>query len=242
VSNEPRHYSDKPHPGAGASRLRIAGRAGIYHAVGVRMKPSKTSTKHPYAAIEHRVIDSLAYADLSFSARALLVIITRQLSKNNNGKLQATFSWCSKYGFAERTLIRAIQELISHGFIYRTRAGGYQQGAAQYAVTWLSVTSKEGLFLAGFVPCAWRDWKPEEKNLPPAKVQLDPCKNGIRTASTPAKNAARGTAKSADNEYVPIEGSLSTHPAHRESARATASIHRFPQVASGRMEPIKHYA
>jgi hypothetical protein len=130
---------------------------------------SKTSTKHPYAAIEHRVLDHPAYADLSFSARSLLVLIARQLTKNNNGRLQATFTWCGKYGFAERTLIRAIQELISHGFIYRTRSGGYQQGAAQYAVTWLSITSKEGLFLTGFVPCAWRDWKPDKKKYPPQK-------------------------------------------------------------------------
>jgi hypothetical protein len=44
------------------------------------MKPTKASTKHPYAAIEHRVIDSPAYADLSYAARSLLVSITRQLS------------------------------------------------------------------------------------------------------------------------------------------------------------------
>lgn len=204
---------------------------------------AKPSTKHPYCAIEHRVVDSLAYADLSFSARALLVIITRQLSKNNNGRLMATYSYLHKFGFdSEHTISRAIKVLISHGMIYRTRSGGYQQGAAQYAVTWLSVTSKEELFLAGFVPCAWRDWKPEEKNLPPQKVQLTHGKKGIRTTLPTAHYAARHPPKSADTEYVPIEGCLSTHPAHRESARATASIHRLPQVAGGRMQPIKHYA
>lgn len=179
---------------------------------------SKTSTKHPYAAIEHRVIDHPAYADLSFSARSLLILMTRQLTKNNNGRLQATFSYMNKYGFdSEHTICKCIKELISHGMIYRSRAGGYQQGAAQYAVTWLSITSKEGLFLAGFKPCAWRDWKPDEKNLPPQKVQLDHCKKGIRTTPTTAKSAARHPPKSADNEYVPIEGSLSTHAEQRES-------------------------
>ena len=92
---------------------------------------AKLSTKHPYAAIEHRVIDSDAYADLTFSARSLLVLITRQLSKDNNGRLQATYSYMRKYGFSENTLGRAIKELISHGMIYRTRSGGYQQGAPQ---------------------------------------------------------------------------------------------------------------
>ena len=47
------------------------------------MSAKKTATKHPYAAIEHRVIDSPAYADLAFSARSLLVIFTRQLTKDN---------------------------------------------------------------------------------------------------------------------------------------------------------------
>ena len=119
--------------------------------------PRKTSTRHPYAAIEHRVIDDPAYADLTFSARSLLVLMARQLTKDNNGRLQATFSFMRRYGFSENTLSRSIRELISHGMIYRTRSGGYQQGAAQYAVTWLSICKdRNGLFIDGFKPCAWR--------------------------------------------------------------------------------------
>lgn len=52
---------------------------------------AKPSTKHPYAAIEHRVIDSPAYADLTHSACRLLSLLARQLTKENNGNLQATF-------------------------------------------------------------------------------------------------------------------------------------------------------
>ncbi len=182
------------------------------------MKPSKTSTKHPYAAIEHRVIDSPAYASLSFSARSLLVLITRQLTKSNNGRLQATFSYMHRFGFkSEHTLSRCIKELISRGFIYRSRVGGYQQGAAQYAVTWLSITSKEGLFLAGFKPCAWRDWKLEEKNSPPSKMQDTHCKNGIRTLPATVKSAASYPLKSADNELIPCRGKFPTHSAHSKS-------------------------
>ena len=43
---------------------------------------TKTTTKHPFAAIEHRVIDSPAYADLTFSARSLLQLFARQLSRD----------------------------------------------------------------------------------------------------------------------------------------------------------------
>lgn len=204
---------------------------------------SQTPTKHPYAAIEHRVIDSPAYADLSFSARSLLVLITRQLSKDNNGHLQATYRYMRRFGFdSEHTISRCIKELIAHGLIYRARSGGYQQGAAQYAVTWLPIKNRQGLFLDGFKACAWRDWEPEQKKSSPANVQDTHGKKGMRTTSTTALIAVGSTPKSADNELIPCRGILSTHSAHREPARTTASIYRLPLIAGGRMEPIQFYA
>ena len=149
--------------------------------------PRKTSTKHPYAAIEHRVIDSPAYADLTFSARSMLQLFARQLSKDNNGRLQATHSYLERFGFSDRTLTRAVKELIAHGFIYRTRCGGYQQGASQYAVTWLKITQREGLFLDGFLPCAWRYWQPSENKTPPANLRYSNRKNGDRQLVAQAK-------------------------------------------------------
>jgi len=150
-----------------------------------KMMREKTLTKHPYAAIEHRVIDSAAYADLTYSARALLLLIARQLTKDNNGHLQATFSYMRRFGVSENTLSRAIRELIAHGMIYRSRVGGYKQGAAQYAVTWLSITNKKELYLKGFVHCAWRKWDSTEKKIShskikaysPQKWQIDPYYN-----------------------------------------------------------------
>ncbi len=136
-------------------------------------KQTKTSTKHPFAAIEHRVIDSESYADLTFSGRALLIQIARQLTKpNNNGHLQATFSDMERFGFSANTLTRATHELITHGFIYKTKSGGFHQGAAQFAVTWLSVTNTHGIFMQGFKPCAWRDWQPEQEKSRPPKVSI----------------------------------------------------------------------
>lgn len=167
----------------------------------------KTSTKHPYAAIEHRVIDSLAYADLTYSARALLTIMTRQLTKDNNGHLQATHTYLKRFGFSENTVTRGIAELISHGMICRTRSGGYQQGAAKYAVTWLSISKREGIFLAGFKSCAWREWQPADKKTPPPKMMDTHLKNGEWTPPTTPKSAAGSTPKLGDIEYVPCRGS-----------------------------------
>jgi hypothetical protein len=124
---------------------------------------SKPSLKHPYAAIEHRVIDSPAYADLTYAARALLVLFTRQMTKENNGHLLAAHSYLVKFGFSKATLSRAIRELITHGMIYKTKSGGFHLGSAKFAVTWLPVKNTAGIFMQGFKSCAWRDWTPQIK-------------------------------------------------------------------------------
>ena len=95
---------------------------------------------------------------------------------------------CVALGLSENTLGRAICELISHGMIYRARSGGYQQGAAQYAVTWLSIKNKQGLFLNGFVHCAWRNWEPKERKLAPPKLRHTHRKKGKWTPTTTPKN------------------------------------------------------
>lgn len=144
------------------------------------MRKVKAMAKtHPYAAIEHRVIDSPAFADLSGSAKLLLLLLARQVTvnrewpKGNNGHLQAAFSWCCKYGIkSEHTLQKAIAELISHGFICRTRSHGANKVCARYALTWLPIKEHKGIFTAGFVSCAWREWTTQEKKLPTKSAAL----------------------------------------------------------------------
>ena len=185
-------------------------------------QPRKTSTKHPYAAIEHRVIDSPAFADLTPSAVKLLLLLARQLTKDNNGHLQATFSYMRRFEFSENTLSRAIQELIAHGIIYRTRSGGYQQGAAQYAVTWLKVTNRQNIFVDGFKPFAWRDWEPEKpirKKTPPSKLMDTHRKNGEWTISTTPKFEAGSPPKIKDNELMPCRAVVSAHSQRRNRTR-----------------------
>lgn len=202
---------------------------------------TKTSKTHPYAAIEHRVIDSPAFATLRPSSCLLLVLIVRQLTKSNNGHLQATYSYMSKYGInSEKTLSRSIRQLIAHGFIYRTRAGGYQKGAAQYAVTWLSITKRDGLFLSGFKPCAWRDWSPNNRNFRPPKVQSISGKNGMCPLSTTVKSAVSIPPKNADNELIPIYIPFTGDINHLIEP---PNILRLPRIANGRLHPIsQHYA
>lgn len=157
---------------------------------------TKTTTKHPYAAIEHRVIDSPAYAELTHSSCRLLTLLTRQLTKENNGNLQATFTWCKERGIgSEHTLRDAIADLIAHGFIYRTRSHGANKAWARYAVTWLPIKNKDGLFLAGFVPCAWRDWEPPEKKAPSKKCRNNPAESAVSQSRNRQKVQEHGGQK-----------------------------------------------
>lgn len=165
---------------------------------------TKTSTKHPYAAIEHRVIDSPAFAALRPSSVKLLLLLARQMTKDNNGHLHAAFKWCAGYEIgSEHTLRDAIAQLIAHGLIYRTRSHGANGAWARYAVTWLPIKNRDGLFLAGFKPFAWRDWAPSEKKSTPQKVQEQSGRKCSFTPEHPAESAGSRGAKSADNELMP---------------------------------------
>lgn len=132
-------------------------------------KPRQKKPARQYAAIDHEVLDSKAWGHLSPSACKVLMVIVRQESRDNNGRLQATHSYMSYFGgISTSTLRESIKSLIAHGLIYRTRGRGMDaQGknvAALYALTWRPLTSdRRGLSCDGFVAHAYRKWVPEEK-------------------------------------------------------------------------------
>lgn len=163
--------------------------------------PSKPTKRHPYAAMDHRVMDSPAYADMGFSGRALLHLMTRQLTKDNNGHLQATFSWCKRYGFgSEHTLRAALAEVIAHGFVYRSRSHGANGAWAHYALTWLPVKKRDGLFMDGFKAFAYRDWQPEQKKSSPQKLPEQSSRKCSFTPQLPAESAGSHPAECAEYE------------------------------------------
>ena len=133
----------------------------------------KPKVTHRYAAIEHRVIDSWAFSSLKHSSVRLLIVLVRQLTNDNNGHLQATWKYGKKKGIgSENTLRDGIKELIERGLIYRTRSRGANKVPALYAVTWLTITKKEGLYLHGFNKDGWKAW--EEKKHPQENAGLKP--------------------------------------------------------------------
>lgn len=179
---------------------------GIDHNEARRQRAADKSkrTVHPFVALEHRVMDSPAYADLGFAARNLIDLMARQLTRDNNGHLQATFSWCKRYGFgSEHTLRGAIADLVSHGFIFKTRSHGANGAWARYALTWLAIRKTDGLYLENFRPFAYRNWVP--KDMPSGfssrqKVQDQSGRKCSFTPQLPAESAGSGTAESADYE------------------------------------------
>ena len=177
---------------------------------------SAKATSHPFIALDHRVIDSAAFADLKHSSVRVLLTICRQLKKDNNGHLQATYSWCKRFGIgSDNTLADAVADLIAHGFIYRTKSHGANGVWAKYAVTWLPIKKSEGLFLYAFKAFAWRDWQPSEKKTSPQKSRSDSRKNCVLSGESTAETAGSHTAISADYEpMLPWYGPETPHADH----------------------------
>jgi hypothetical protein len=135
-------------------------------------------------------MDSPAYAELSFSAQSLLMVLARQMNGDNNGRLQASYKFCRRYGFgSEHTIRGAIAELIAHGLIYRTRSHGANKAWARYAVTWLPIgkLNDDGveLFLDGFKMDAWKHYVPSEKKAPCKKCRNNPAEPAVSPSEIP---------------------------------------------------------
>lgn len=201
-----------------------------------------TDPNKPYAALPHRVIDSPAFMDLKPSDAKLLLLLVRQLSKDNNGQLQATHSYLSKWIGAEKTIQRSIQSLIDHGFIFRAKAGAYGLGAARYAVTWLPVgKDRSGLtHLDGFRKDAWHLWCNAKAVL--SNGAKNPSGRGINNRSkipcqygknvhmdkfAAAKNTVLEPVKNTDDVCKPcirVAGGGDAHPSVAQAARSGAWI------------------
>ena len=175
--------------------------------------------RHPYATLEHRALDSLAFADLKPSAALLLVLLARQDNGRNNGHLQATYAWCRRYGIgSEHTLRDAIADLIAHGFIYRTRSHGANRVWATYALTDRPIPDKTGLFLEGWKQLAWRDWQPTEKKAPGKKCRKAPAKSAVSPPDFQQKVQESGGQKLPSMKLLPCSGGLNAvPPAHTVS-------------------------
>jgi hypothetical protein len=143
------------------------------------MRRDAGSAKQPIAAIQKRVIDAEAFADLSPSAVVILLLLARNLDKGRNGHVFLAADDAERHGIDRKTLYRCFVELQVHGFIFPTKRGGNGL-CGRYAVTWLSLSKDtRGLYVDAFIPCAWRNWRPTAKKkrgvkMSPSSGQISP--------------------------------------------------------------------
>lgn len=90
-----------------------------------------------FVALPWSVLDCPAYSHLSHPAKSLLMEISRQFVRDNNGKLLASYRYLRTRGWTSAdTITRAKKELIANGFIHETVKGHRPNKASWYAVTW----------------------------------------------------------------------------------------------------------
>ncbi len=108
-----------------------------------------------FALIPSEIVDSPAYASLSWPARALLLEMASMYRgsdekhrKGNNGDLSAAYALHKARGWHRSTLQNTCAELEKSGFIVRTRQGG-RNACNLYALTWRPIDECGGKLDAG---------------------------------------------------------------------------------------------
>ncbi len=125
----------------------------------------------PFVQIPSEVLNSAAYKDLSYSARAMLVEVLHFYRGNNNGSIFISAITAINRGLSKNTMTKAIKELIAHGFIYQTRRGGSLSGVCSlFAITWKPINKSDRQFLNQFVGHAYRNWSPALKKNEGSKI------------------------------------------------------------------------
>ncbi|HBK44164.1 MAG: hypothetical protein A2X74_00360 [Polynucleobacter sp. GWA2_45_21] len=149
------------------------------HRRGVAQSHPPKREVEPFVQIPSEVLNSAAYKDLSYSARAILVEMLHFYRGNNNGSIYIAAKTVINRGLSKNTMTKAVKELIAHGFIYQTRRGGSLSGVCSlFAITWKLINKGEGQFLNQFVSNAYRNWSPALKKMRGQKLGGSKLKNG----------------------------------------------------------------
>lgn len=127
----------------------------------------------PWAGIPVCVIESAAYRDCSVHARAVLVELVSRMRGYNNGKLALSQrELVSSLRCSPRKVVRALAELVEHGFLDVSVEGKWKERMArQYRLTFVSTKNAPATN-------EYRYWSATEKSGATARVSP-----GLRTAT-----------------------------------------------------------
>ena len=161
-----------------------------------------------FCAVPWAVLDCPAYRALSHPARALVMEIARQFTRNNNGRLLASRAHLAARGWTSNdTISRARRELLAGGFIHQMVQGYRPNKASWFAATWLELDR-----LPGFDPGAAESFRRgayRAAALPTPKPSRDELYQKWRTP--PATKNAK-LRPSGGTERTPIAPSGGTEP------------------------------
>jgi DNA-binding transcriptional MocR family regulator len=91
-------------------------------------KHRKDKSKSPprYVMINHWVMDTAAWKDISANARAIYLEILKRYNGSNNGRIGYSVRQAAiELKISRTTASRAIKELVSHGFIVAEQKGSF---------------------------------------------------------------------------------------------------------------------
>ena len=195
-----------------------------------------------FVALPWAVLDSPAYLSLSMHARALLLEVARQFTRDNNGWLLLSRAYMAGRGWnSSDMLTKAKRELLAAGFIFETVKGQRPNKAARYAVTWRALDRHPGYDVGrmeGFQRGAYRLKEPvqiaplvpphgTEKNasLVPSHGPIDrpiaPPHGTERGPTVPPHGAIRGVFGALP---VPPHGHLSREPSTVSAAKDVQDV------------------
>lgn len=154
-----------------------------------------------FIALPWSVMDSPAYAELGYTARALLMEIARQFVRDNNGRLLASRAYLATRGWKSAGVIQdAKNALIEAGFIYETVKGHRPNKASWYAVTWRTLDRHPAYdpgAVEGFQRGAYRT------KLTPRNGDLSPATGTDKSSVVPFPGTGKSTS-------VPENGAMKT--------------------------------
>ena len=200
-----------------------------------------------FVALPWAVLDSPAYAQLSMHARALLLEVARQFTRDNNGWLLLSRAYMAGRGWNSNDMLtKAKRELLDAGFIFETVKGQRPNKAARYAVTWRALDRHPG-YEAGtaeaFQRGAYRLQDPVQM-APPApphgtekNASLVPSHGPIDRPIAPPHGTERGPTVPPHGPIRGVFGALSVPPhGHLSREPSTASAAKDVQGVEGVQE------
>lgn len=109
-----------------------------------RPKGKSGNNKRPFVMLEHELLKSPYYLNLSYKAKILLIEVLFQFNGKNNGDICLTLSVMRKRGWSSNdTLTSAVNELIEAELLVLTRQGGRNK-CNLYGLTWMKINECGG--------------------------------------------------------------------------------------------------